>query len=41
MSQLIDGDLAANNGGWQGLLLRVLMQRRIFVFSTRQPGREI
>ena len=37
MSQLIDGDLAANNGGWQWPLQPVPMQRRIFVFSTRQP----
>ncbi len=36
MSQLIDGDLAANNGGWQWAASTVLMQRRIFVFSTRQ-----
>ena len=36
MSQLIDGDLAANNGGWQWAASTELMQRRIFVFSTRQ-----
>ncbi len=41
MSQLIDGDLAANNGAGSGPLQPEPMQRRIFVFLTDNPGREI
>jgi deoxyribodipyrimidine photolyase len=36
IEQLIDGDLAANNGGWQWAASTVPMPRPIFVFLTRR-----
>lgn len=37
MSQLIDGDFASNNGGWQWAASQALMLCLIFVFLIRPP----
>ena len=37
MSQLIDGDFASNNGGWQWQHQQALMLCLIFVFLIRPP----
>ncbi len=42
MSQLIDGDLAANNGGWQWAASTGTDAAPYFrIFQSDDPGREI